>query len=409
MLMALSSRLSTAQERGAPGARSRRSLLVAAAAAGGALATQAIVRPEPAVAAAAQLGVVNNTTAATTIRTTQAASGAKALIGVVAYTGAGGATAGLQGQSNALQGNGVFGVAVNGTGAKGVWGQSANGTGVYGQTTSTSGTTHGVYGLTASTLGRGVYGQATATSGFNYGVYGHVISPLGRAVYGRAQASSGGVGVYGQSNSSSGTGVVGISPLSNGETYGVIGRVNSFQGWAGYFAPRAIVDGDLTVTGSINSASSGVIVDHPLDPANRTLAHAYVQAPELLTVYRGTVTLDARGRRTVRLPRYFDALNRDFAYQLTAIGAPAPSLHVARKVERISFRIAGGLPGQEVSWIVTGVRRDAWAEAHPLKVDRVKSRRVRGRYLHPRAYGKPRSAAIHRVPRALRSARTLSE
>jgi hypothetical protein len=353
-------------------------------------------------AASVQLGVVNSATAATTIRNTQAAPNAKALLGVVSYTGTGTATAGIHGQSNAVNGNGVFGVAVNGSGAKGVWGQSAAGTGVYGHTTSTSGTTYGVYGLTASTVGRGVYGKATATSGFSYGVYGEVQSPFGRGVYGFAVASSGGVGVYGQSNSTSGTGVVGISPLSSGETYGVVGRVNSFQGWAAYFAPRAKVDGDLTVVGTLTTGTTLSMIDHPLQPANRTLAHAFVEAPELLTVYRGTVVLDGAGRRTVRLPRWFDALNQDVAYQLTAVGAPAPSLHVARKIERNSFRIAGGQPGQEVCWIVTGRRRDAWASAHPLKVDRAKSRRDRGRYLHPAAHGQPASAGIHRLPRSLR-------
>jgi hypothetical protein len=159
------------------------------------------------------------------------------------------------------------------------------------------------------------------------------------------------------------------------------------------------------VVDTLTAATKNFQIDHPLDPANRTLTHACVEAPEMLTVYRGTVVLDAAGRRAVRLPRYFDALNRDFSYQLTAIGSPAPSLHVARKIVRNSFRIAGGLPGQEVCWIVTGVRRDAWATAHPLKVDRAKARRDRGRYLHPRAHGQPGSAAIHQLPRLLRMVR----
>jgi hypothetical protein len=100
--MALSSRLSTAQEREAPAARSRRSLLVAAAAAGGALATPAIVRPEPAAAAAAQLGVVNNTTTATTIRSTPGNRGCTGTGRSGRARGCRGGSIGVLGQNHAL-------------------------------------------------------------------------------------------------------------------------------------------------------------------------------------------------------------------------------------------------------------------------------------------------------------------
>jgi hypothetical protein len=43
------------------------------------------------------------------------------------------------------------------------------------------------------------------------------------------------------------------------------------------------------------------------------------------------------------LPVYwFESLNQDFRYQLTAIGAPGPNLHIAAKVQN-SFKMAGGL------------------------------------------------------------------
>jgi hypothetical protein len=100
----------------------------------------------------------------------------------------------------------------------------------------------------------------------------------------------------------------------------------------------------------------------------------------------------------VRLPRYFPALNTGFGYQLTAIGAPAPSLHVAREIEGSRFVIAGGEPGQKVCWIVTGARDDAWARKNPLRVERPKRKQDRGHYLNPEVFGKPRSEAFHRVP-----------
>jgi len=71
----------------------------------------------------------------------------------------------------------------------------------------------------------------------------------------------------------------------------------------------------------------------------------------------------------VNLPDYFQALNSDFRYQLTAIGAPGPNLYVAEEISGNHFRIAGGKPGAKVSVQVTGVRQDAYAKAHPITVE----------------------------------------
>ncbi len=51
-----------------------------------------------------------------------------------------------------------------------------------------------------------------------------------------------------------------------------------------------------------------------------------VAAPEMLNVYTGTVILDEAGIAVVELPSWFEALNQDVRYQLTAIGAPTPNL-----------------------------------------------------------------------------------
>jgi hypothetical protein len=42
------------------------------------------------------------------------------------------------------------------------------------------------------------------------------------------------------------------------------------------------------------------------------------------------------------LPEYFEELNRDLCYQLSAIGAPAPGLYIAEEVSENRFKIAGG-------------------------------------------------------------------
>jgi hypothetical protein len=183
-----------------------------------------------------------------------------------------------------------------------------------------------------------------------------------------------------------------------GTPIGVSGTAYAPDGYAGYFSGRVRATG-----GFFTGSGASLMVDHPQDPANRTLEHSFIEAPERLNVYRGNVTLDSRGMATVRLPRYFQALNRELSYQLTALDGPAPNLHVSRRVsDGGTFRIAGGSDGQEVCWIVTGARKDAWAQQHPLKVERLKKRRDRGRYLDPEAIGKPRSAAMHPAPRGPR-------
>ncbi len=70
--------------------------------------------------------------------------------------------------------------------------------------------------------------------------------------------------------------------------------------------------------------------------ARKYLAHSFVESPDMKNVYDGNVVLDAVGQAVVELPDYFDALNRDFRYQLTAIGAPGPNLYISEKISGIN-------------------------------------------------------------------------
>ena len=47
-----------------------------------------------------------------------------------------------------------------------------------------------------------------------------------------------------------------------------------------------------------------------------------------------------------------------------------------------------------MDWQVTGVRRDPYAEAHPLRVEMEKTEKERGYYLHPELYGQPSQRGI---------------
>jgi hypothetical protein len=149
-------------------------------------------------------------------------------------------------------------------------------------------------------------------------------------------------------------------------------------------------NGDLFVEGAITAGVKDFKIDHPLDPQNKYLYHSSVESSEMMNIYTGNAVMDNSGEAVISLPKWFESLNADFRYQLTAIGAAAPNLHVAQEIAHHQFSIAGGAPGMKVSWQITGVRHDAYAKAHPLVVEVKKAEKERGHYLHPDAYGVPR-------------------
>jgi hypothetical protein len=160
------------------------------------------------------------------------------------------------------------------------------------------------------------------------------------------------------------------------------------DGYAGNFT------GDVNVTGSVSSSGAeNLTIDDPLNAANKYLVHASVESSEMKNIYDGTVTTDGQGQATVQLPEWFGVLNADFRYQLTVIGQFAQAI-VAREIENNQFEIRTSAPGVKVSWQVTGVRRDAYAQAHPLMVEQEKDARLRGFYIHPELYGEPAEKQI---------------
>lgn len=160
--------------------------------------------------------------------------------------------------------------------------------------------------------------------------------------------------------------------------------------WHG--GPAASFAGDVSITGTLSKGGGSFKIDHPLDPENKYLCHSFVESPDMMNVYNGNVLLDGRGEAVVKLPDWFEALNGDFRYQLTPIGAPGPNLHV---VQDNKFKIAGGKPGMSVSWQVTGIRKDAWAVANRIPTEVDKPADQRGTYLYPAAHGKPKEKGLH--------------
>jgi hypothetical protein len=158
-------------------------------------------------------------------------------------------------------------------------------------------------------------------------------------------------------------------------------------------------DNSVAVTGNLSKAGGYLEIDHPLDPANKYLYHSFVESPDMMNIYNGNVVTDASGYATVVLPEWFESLNREFRYQLTVVddgeaGGDFVLARVVRKVQGNRFVIKTSAPNTEVSWQVTGVRQDAWAEAHRIPTEVEKSGAERGRYLHPELFGRPAEEGI---------------
>ena len=177
----------------------------------------------------------------------------------------------------------------------------------------------------------------------------------------------------------SGTGV-------RGESLNGIGVYGEGGTWAGFF------EGNVRVNGQLSKASGSFQIDHPLDPANKYLYHSFVESPDMMNIYNGNTTTDANGEAVIALPDYFEALNKDFRYQLTPIGQFAQAI-IAEEISANLFTIKTDKPNVKVSWQVTGIRRDAYAEKHRIQVEEDKGEE-RGKYLHPTEHGQPDSMGI---------------
>jgi hypothetical protein len=313
-----------------------------------------------------------------------------------------GNTAGVYGQSASTSGSGVSGSASATSGfANGLFGQAASpgGNGVFGINNAASGSANGVYGQVATSAGNGVVGSNTATTGIAVGVRGLTASPDGIAVIGGSSATTGiNYGVWGVSRSPNGFGVVSVNTSTGGHVNltGPSQLISVFT-TKGLFSLDYSGNGDfagnLNVTGTLTKGSGSFKIDHPLDPANKYLYHSFVESPDMMNVYNGNITTDRHGLATVNLPDYFEALNGDFRYQVTVIGQFAQAI-VAKKIASNRFVIRTNKPNVEVSWQVTGIRHDAYADAYRIPTEEDKPTAEQGYYLHPEVFGQPASKSI---------------
>jgi hypothetical protein len=202
----------------------------------------------------------------------------------------------------------------------------------------------------------------------NASLSGHT-SGTGRGVTG---SSANGIGVNGIGL----VGINGISPSTNPNDAAVRGISQFGASLAGDFL------GNVRVSGMLTKGGGSFKIDHPLDPKNKFLSHSFVESPDMMNVYNGNITTGKSGEAVVELPAYFDALNRDFRYQLTVIGQFAQAM-VLEKIKGNRFRIKTDKPQVEVSWQVTGIRKDKFAEEHRIQVESEKAGAERGTLQNP--------------------------
>ncbi len=125
----------------------------------------------------------------------------------------------------------------------------------------------------------------------------------------------------------------------------------------------------FAITGSVSKGGGTFAIDNPIDPANKILFHSFVESPDALNQYNGIALLDAAGAARIRLPDYFDSLNKNFTYQFFPMNAAMPGLYIQQRIQDNEFVIAGGTPGGTVSWMVTGIRHDPYILANPIVVE----------------------------------------
>jgi len=252
-----------------------------------------------------------------------------------------------------------------------------------------------------------------STMGGNVTVVSGDVTVLGGSVSAASDAAEHpAISGYGVGNGGSldpWVGVLGTAMSQGGLARGVAGIAADPEAphqWAGFFV------GNVRVLGTLYKSDCDFEIDHPQRPTEAYLRHAAMESDDRRTLYDGEVVLDQKGRARVVLPSWFAALNERPRYQLTAIGDPAPNLHVIEGPDAPgAFEIAGGTAGMRVCWQVTARRRDPWAAAHPFEVEVAKDRLTRGTYLHPVEHGAPpeQGESWTDLERARRASTAMSE
>ncbi|NET58189.1 MAG: hypothetical protein F6K47_19140 [Symploca sp. SIO2E6] len=293
------------------------------------------------------------------------------------------------------QGFGVFGQVIgDGNGNKyGLFGNVIGGT---------TGSRYGVYGKASGGVTQygGFFNAVNSNNGTAYGVWSSVEGNENGNKYGLYGRAIGGTtgsryGVYGYANANgtnSKYGVRGYAGGNEGTKYAVYGSTGgSGTNYAGYFS------GDVRVTGTLTKGGGSFLIDHPLEPFNKTLRHNFVESPEDLCLYRGKVKLNAEGSATVKMPDYFAALTKEeeATVNLTPIGKKPFLVSYQWSLDYTEFELFGQA-NAEVAYLVLANRDDPAIHQFrkPVEEEKGNGNFEQGKLLYPEAYSYPKEMGV---------------
>jgi len=223
--------------------------------------------------------------------------------------------------------------------------------------------------------------------GGSYGIHGEWAGASGGAALVAINSGTDGEAIQAFANGSGRSAI--YARGSSGVDYAVWGSANGAT-YAGYFS------GDLHFSGTMTGGTKSFLIDHPLDPLNKTLMHYCIESPDPLLVYSGQAVTDSKGQVVVQMPGYFVALTKEDQARINLTPVGRPFLTGAEwNPGYASFTIYGD-PDREVFYTVYADRDDPVMRqlARPVEQEKGNGHFEKGKLLYPEAYGYPASMGV---------------
>jgi len=181
-----------------------------------------------------------------------------------------------------------------------------------------------------------------------------------------AETNGGGVALVG-TNYGSGSGVMG-STFGNGAA--IFGRADG-TGPAGSFMGNVVVNGNLSVSGTLSAGSKPFVQPHPTDPS-KEVRYIAMEGPESTIFLRGTTNL-VDGKAAIETPEYFRIVAGDegITVQFTPRSSKSKGL-AAVEVNRNSITIEELMDGTgtyEFDYFITA-KRAGFEKHEPIQANK---------------------------------------
>ena len=199
-----------------------------------------------------------------------------------------------------------------------------------------------------------------------------------------AETNGGGVALVG-TNYGSGSGVMG-STFGNGAA--IFGRADG-TGPAGSFMGNVVVNGNLSVSGTLSAGSKPFVQPHPTDPSKEVMYIA-MEGPESTIFLRGTTNL-IDGKAAIETPEYFRIVAGDegITVQFTPRSSKSKGL-AAVEVNRNSITIEELMDGTgtyEFDYFITA-KRAGFEKHEPIQANKHFSANMKTRDEFEKPYSK---------------------